>query len=170
MRNLRELIEMYLSSQLLHNEVIEPLRGFMTDKEIRRQLSVKTGKEMNSVYRDIRTSVSFNTVMFLRYWKALLSIYIEKGRDKSCLPDLVALTEKYSKVIHAASYIEGEIDFESAIESYLDLITDVVLYYEAHPLPHNRKTKRTFLEMLCSCKNVQGEIARRRKERMIQVD
>ncbi|GIN98110.1 hypothetical protein J6TS1_39800 [Siminovitchia terrae] len=174
LRNLKELFEMYLSSQLLFNEIFAPLKIFLKESEINAALSEKTGKIPNSIYRDKNTSISFSTVTFLRYWNALLQIYDEHEQDKDQLPTLNDLVKKYKEVITAVSQVEGEISLEEAVNNHFQLTVEVVSYYERNPISPTKKPKLKVLNLLKKRSDIQQALLdkqiQKRKERMNKID
>ncbi|GLI89745.1 hypothetical protein ACSHUI_17430 [Bacillus subtilis] len=168
--SLKGLIEMYLSSQLLFQEIFTPLKKTMKDSEINSLLSEKSGKGLNSIYRDKNTGVVFSAVMFLRYWKAFLEIHQERGLDKNTLPNLEDLTAKYKQSIDAISFVEDAENLESAIHTYFPLIVEIVLFYEKHPLSSEKLSKREVLETLKERKDIQDALRTERARRMTKVD
>lgn len=167
--HLKGLLEMYLSSQLLAKEIVAPLRDFLSESEINKELSSKTGKVLNSIYRDKNTGVSFNAAMFLRYWKALLEIFEEKAKDKDKLPSLNDLVAKYKEVINAISQIEGEISFDSAVNNHVQLLGELVAFFEKQPFS-GRNEKKNVLNILKKRTDIQQALIQQRKERMNKVD
>ncbi|OES43345.1 hypothetical protein [Domibacillus iocasae] len=170
LKNLKGLFEMHLSSKLLFEEIFGPLKKTMKESEINKLLSEKTGKGLNSIYRDKNTGVAFNAVMFLRYWKALLEIIEENGLNKSSIPSIEDLIEKYKNSIEAISSVEDAKDLEGAINSYFPLIVEIIIFYEKNPLPADKTAKREMLEILKARKDIQDALILERMGRMTKID
>ncbi|PON00333.1 hypothetical protein BJH90_12825 [Bacillus halotolerans] len=167
--HLKGLLEMCLSAKLLLNEIFAPLKMFLSENEINTQLSKRTGKIPNSIYRDKNNSVSFNVTMFLRYWSAMLEIFEENEKETDQLPNLADLVKKYKKLITAISQIEGEISLEGAVENHLSVISETVLFFEQNPFS-GKKEKQTILNILKEQPDVRTHIMNKRIERMTKVD
>ncbi|MDW2886666.1 hypothetical protein [Exiguobacterium artemiae] len=170
LKNLKGLMEMYVSSMILNKEFIDPLRRYLPDKTIRKRLSEETGKDINSIYRDERTGTIYNGIMFLRYWRAFLVIHNEVALDASDPKRIESILQKYEIHIKMISEIEGEVDFQSAIGRHLSCILDVIQHFERYPLPQNRKAKINVLKKLQLNEQVMTGLKQRRRERMTSID
>ncbi|MBN7453241.1 hypothetical protein I3U53_24670, partial [Mycobacteroides abscessus subsp. abscessus] len=157
LRNLRELCEMYLCSSFITEEIISAFKEHLAQKDIRRILSEKTGREVNSIYRDERAGNVFNAITLIRYWKAALEMKEElmngtmssftKNSDSSDISilEIEEIIRKYGETIESISELDGEIEFDEAVENHFDVIYRVVEYYDKNPLPGNRMVKKQLL-------------------------
>lgn len=170
LKNLKGLMEMYLSSMLLNREFIDPLRSYLPDKTIRKRLAEETGKDINSIYRDERTGTIYNGIMLLRYWRAFLVIHKEVAQGKSEPKRIESILQEYESHLKMISEIEGEVDVQSAIERHLHCILDVIQHFERHPLPQNRTVKINLLKQLQMNEQVLAGLKHRRRERMTSID
>lgn len=170
LKNLKGLMEMYLSSMLLNREIIHPLRSYLPDNVIRKRLAEETGKDINSIYRDEGTGTIYNGIMFLRYWKAFLVIHKEVAKGKSEPKQIESILQEYESHLKMISEIEGEVDFQSAIERHLPYILDIIKYFDENELPQNRKVKIKLLKQLKMNEQVIANLKNRRRERMTSID
>ncbi|TCI42966.1 MULTISPECIES: hypothetical protein [unclassified Exiguobacterium] len=180
LRNLRELCEMYLCSSFITEEIISSFKEHLAQKDIRRILSEKTGRELNSIYRDERAGNVFNAIMLIRYWKAALEMKEElkngtmssftKDSDPSDISilDIEEIIGKYGDIIDSVSELDGEVGFDEAVQNHFDVIYRVVEYYDKNPLPENRMVKKQLLTELNDRPDIRERKNKLRTERMKQ--
>lgn len=110
---LRILCEKYLSTTIIREDVFGYLHS-LPIANIHREISVKTGKNSNTSYKDINNNTTVNVISFFRYWKALKDLAIEKGIPVEKIPTMDSLLDKYECEIN---YINGLI-FVSSVNDY----------------------------------------------------
>jgi len=177
--NVRELAEMYLCSKILSDEIYKTVeQAVETEKEISTLLALKTGKPLNSIYRDKNDLPVYNTPSLFRYWQAMQDICKERHVPNDKIPNLNEILSKYQNIIHFISQVTNEINLNSLIENNTDVIFEIVLFYNQRPLPtQKKKVKQDILTKITKYPKIQEKLIDKqkadlaiRREGMIRVD
>lgn len=178
LNNARELAEMYLCSSIL-KEIYDTIKkAIKTEREIPTLLSQKTGKPLNSVYRDKNTLTVYNTSSFFRYWIAMLEICEEMNVSKDIIPNINDILSRYQKCIYFISHITDGIDLNSVIEHNTEFVVEMTIYFNQNPLPkEKRRAKQPILNKIMEHPKIKEKILKKqqadlikRKEGMMKVD
>lgn len=177
LNNVRELAEMYLCSSFLKNEIYDAIKlAGINERDISTLLAQKTGKPLNSIYRDKNTLTIYNASSLLRYWKAMLDILAEKNTSQ--FPEFNDVLSKYKVFFSFISEIADASDLNSAIEHHVDFIVDMLIYFEQNPLPPDKKkAKQPILDKIYENHSIKESIdlkkqavLMKRKKGMMEVD
>lgn len=93
-----------------------------------------------------------------------------KNSDSSDISilEIEEIIRKYGETIESISELDGEIEFDEAIENHFDVIYRVVEYYDKNPLPGNRMVKKQLLIELNDRPDIRERKNKMRIERMKQ--
>lgn len=177
LNNVRDLAEMYLCSSFLKNEIYNVIRlAGINERDISALLSQKTGKPLNSIYRDKNNLTVYSASSLLRYWKAMLDILAEKNISQ--FPNLNNVLSKYQVFFSFISEIADASDLNNAVEHHVDFIVDMLIYFEQNPLPpEKKKTKQPILDKIYDNHSIKERlnlkkqaVLMKRKKGMMEVD
>jgi len=116
-QSLRKLSEKYLSSTIMRKEILDFLKNNVQGQSTHLLLAEKSGKNINSTYKDINEHSVINAISLLRYWNAMQEIAREAQVTEENIPKMDDLIKKYSNEVR---YINGITDFNS-LDEYIQV-------------------------------------------------
>lgn len=130
---LQKLTEKYLASSILSEEILCFLQQQknIPPEQIAKLLADKSGKNQNSIYKNINELTNFSASSLLRYWSAMMDICKQFNVSSNEVPSLDSLVIKYKYLLDFINQISIEHKLESLVTIHAETAWEIYKFYSS---------------------------------------